>query len=198
MYNSVQGKSVHSDNLFLFTRDLMEEHGFSIDQIKNVLVSNGPGSYTGLRIAASAIKGIFFQSNVIVYAVNTLAGFAASQLNSEKRIIHTIIDARRSHVYHQKFEANNQLIPTCELKIFEISELEAQLKPGQKVIGTGIQRIDAKKLKKIKVCGSESISAVNLIVLFNNLPESSFLEKVSLQELNPNYISSSQVNNSTF
>lgn len=56
----IQGRSVHSDSLFLFTQEIMKEHNLSIDQIEHVLVSIGPGSYTGLRIAASAIKGIFF------------------------------------------------------------------------------------------------------------------------------------------
>ncbi len=192
----IQGRSVHSDNLFLFTQDLMKDHGFTIDQINTVLVSNGPGSYTGLRIAASAIKGIFFQSNVDVLAVNTLAGFAASQLSSFKGIVHSIIDARRTHVYHQKYEVNDRLMAITKMDVIEISDLEDQLESGQKIIGTGIQRINQEKLARVEVFGSESIRANNLIDLYNILPESEFFEKTTLEELDPNYITSSQVNNS--
>ena len=192
----IQGRSVHSDNLFLFTQDLMKEHGFTIDQIKNVLVSNGPGSYTGLRIAASAIKGIFFQTNVDVLSVNTLAGFAALQIGQNEGVVHSIIDARRTHVYHQKYEVNDRLIAKSELRVMEISELEAILETGQKIIGTGLHRIDQNKLTGVEVFDSESISAVNLIRMYNAIPASEFFEKTTLEELNPNYITSSQVNNS--
>ncbi len=192
----IQGRSVHSDNLFLFTQDLMKDHGFTIDQIKTALVSIGPGSYTGLRIAASAIKGIFFQSNVDVLAVNTLAGFAASQLSSFKGIVHSIIDARRTHVYHQKYEVNDRLMAITKMDVIEISDLEDQLESGQKLVGTGIQRINQEKLARVEVFGSESIRANNLIDLYNILPESEFFEKTTLEELDPNYITSSQVNNS--
>lgn len=193
----IHGRSVHSDNLFLFTKELMKEHIFSIDQIHTVLVSNGPGSYTGLRIAASAIKGIFFQSNVDVYAVNTLVGFAASQLNSFKGVIHAIIDARRSHVYHKKFELSEQLVAASRTTIMEISELEIQLEPREALIGTGIERIDSKKLMGLAVFEMDSISAINLIKLYNKFPLSDFFEHTSLEMLNPNYISSNQVNNSS-
>lgn len=193
----IHGRSVHSDNLFLFIHELMKEHNFSIDQIHTVLVSNGPGSYTGLRIAASAVKGIFFQSNVAVFAVNTLVGFAASQLNSFKGVVHAIIDARRSHVYHKKFELSEQLIATSETTIMEISDLEVQLEPKQALIGTGIDRLDSKKLFELSIFQLDSISAANLIKLYNTFPLSSFFERSSLEMLNPNYISSSQVNNNS-
>ena len=98
----IQGRSVHSDNLFLFTQQLTKEHDFKIEDLDAVLVSNGPGSYTGLRIAASAIKGIVFGKDVNLFACNTLASFAMAKENNS-RAIHSIIDARRTHVYHQAF-----------------------------------------------------------------------------------------------
>lgn len=192
----IQGRSVHSDNLFLFTQELINEHDFSINQIKTVLVSNGPGSYTGLRIAASAIKGIFFQSDVEVLAVNTLAGFAASLLGKEDGIVHAIIDARRTHVYYQRFELNDRMIAKSALSLIEINELENQLESGQKIVGTGFNRINPEKLKGIEVFNSDSIRASNLIELFNQLPHSEFFDKTSLEALDPNYITNSQVNNS--
>ena len=193
----IQGRSVHSDNLFLFTQDLMKEHGFSIDQIKTVLVSNGPGSYTGLRIAASAIKGIFFQSDVKVVAVNTLAGFAAHLFGNLEGIVHSILDARRTHVYYQKFELNDRLIALSELQVIELKDLQESVKRGDKLIGTGLNRIDPESLIGVEVYGSDCINATNLIELYETIPESEFFEKTTLEELNPNYITSSQVNNSS-
>ena len=98
MEKKIQGRSVHSDNLFLFTKELMDEQDFKIAELNAVLVSNGPGSYTGLRIAASALKGILFGTDVKLYAVNTLASFAMNTEAEKGDTVHSIIDARRTHL----------------------------------------------------------------------------------------------------
>lgn len=193
----IQGRSVHSDNVFLFTQELMNEHGFEINDLDAVLVSNGPGSYTGLRIAASAIKGILFQSKVELLEVSTLAGFAQSVVGgSEKVTVHSIIDARRTHVYHQSFEAGQELIQQSEATLREISDFEEEINGREYIVGTGITRLSESVLEKVTTYDSENISASNLIDLYVNQPESSFFQKTTPEALNPNYISSSQVNNS--
>lgn len=194
----VQGRSVHSDNLFLFTKELMSEHSFEMKDVESVLVSNGPGSYTGLRIAASAIKGLLFGLNTPLYEVNTLAGFAQGALNDKKiSRIHAVIDARRTHVYHQLFSTENELVSISELKIKEIVELEPELETGDILVGTGISRFSESSLSKVKTFDSKLISASNLIRLFNEGSSDDFYKKVAVEELNPNYITSNQVNNST-
>tara|TARA_R110000868_G_scaffold410693_5_gene699860 strand:+ start:39356 stop:40018 length:663 start_codon:yes stop_codon:yes gene_type:complete len=193
----IQGRSVHSDNVFLFTQELMKEHNFSIEELEAVLVSNGPGSYTGLRIVASAIKGILFQSKVKLFEVNTLAGFAQSVVEVPGNLtVHSIIDARRTHIYHQSFSANEKLIRNSEMSIKEIIEFEEEITEGDYVIGTGINRLSESTLEKVSTYGSGVISASNLIHLFSNQPNSQFFKETSSEALNPNYISSSQVNNS--
>ncbi len=192
----IQGRSVHSDHLFLFTQALMEEHGFDVDQIDDVLVSNGPGSYTGLRIGASAIKGIFFDSEANIFATNTLAGFAASQLEKPGKMVHAIIDARRTHVYHQQFVINKTMEAQSEMNVLEIEAFEARLAEGDIIIGTGLNRLNPTNLDGIETYSTDVISAQNLIQLFNHQPGSEFFEKTDLESLSPNYITSSQVNNS--
>ena len=190
----IQGRSVHSDNLFLFTQQLMAEHDFKIEDMDAVLVSNGPGSYTGLRIAASAIKGIMFGKNVDLFACNTLASFAmATENNSEA--IHSIIDARRNHVYHQAFKLNDELEILSEAKVIKLSDLEDQIESGNILIGTGIDRISKKALENVQVFDVSFISANSLIRLFQLKNNADFCIKTHPEELNSNYISSSQVNN---
>ena len=192
----IQGESVHSDNLFLFTQELMKEHGCTIDKMEAVLVSNGPGSYTGLRIATSAIKGIFFKTDTQVYQVETLAGLACSLMGENQRIIHSIIDARRSHVYHKKFRVDDNLETITELQLLQISEMESILKKGHKIVGTGLDRISADKLRGIEIFGSKNISAKNLLVLYNRFFNSRYIKKIPLNKLVPTYFNSNQVNNS--
>ncbi|MAB65492.1 MAG: tRNA (adenosine(37)-N6)-threonylcarbamoyltransferase complex dimerization subunit type 1 TsaB [Bacteroidetes bacterium] len=190
----VQGRSVHSDNLFLFTQQLMKEHDFKIEDLNAVLVSNGPGSYTGLRIAASAIKGIMFGKDVNLFACNTLASFAMAT-KSDSEAIHSIIDARRNHVYHQAFKLDDELEILSEAKVTELSNLEEQIESGYTLIGTGIDRISKKALEDVQVFDDSFISAKSLISLFQLENNTDFCIKTHPEELNSNYISSSQVNN---
>lgn len=191
----IQGRSVHSDNVFLFTQELMNDFNFKITDLNAVLVSNGPGSYTGLRIAASAIKGILFGTDVSLYAVNTLASFAMSSVQKERNI-HAIIDARRTHLYHQSFEFDKKLITTSEAKILEIEDFQKKLKPGDSIIGTGTNRLDKGLLKEVSVFDERNITANSLFKLYQLPNFKEFCTKTKPEALNPNYISSSQVNNS--
>ncbi|MCP9290346.1 tRNA (adenosine(37)-N6)-threonylcarbamoyltransferase complex dimerization subunit type 1 TsaB [Gracilimonas sediminicola] len=187
-------KGSHSELLFLYVRELMKEHDFSIADLDAVLVSTGPGSYTGLRIAASAVKGMLFGLNVDVYAGNTLAGFAQS---AGEGTVHAVINARRKHLYHQKFEVAGELSAVSGSEILELTEIEPMLNPGEKIIGTGIDRLHKDKLEGLEVLETRNISANALIALFNSSSGKQFFKKTTAEELESNYLSSSQVNNTS-
>ncbi len=194
----IEGKGVHSDNVFLYTQALMKEHHFDMADLKAVLVSIGPGSYTGLRIGVSAVKGMLFGLDVDLFAVNTLAGFAQSQIDEDGGgHIHAIIDARRSHFYHQAFRNIDGLSAISKPEIKEITDFENEVQDDDIIVGTGVDRFSLPADKSVKISDSESISAMHLIRLFNAQATASFFNKTSLEELNPNYITSNQVNNST-
>lgn len=190
----IEGRGVHSDHVFLFTQELMNEHAFRIPELEAVLASNGPGSYTGLRIAVSAIKGMLFGTDVQVYAINTLAGFASSLVEEDaEHIIHAIIDARRTHVYHQQFWSEDELLfSKTKPEVKEIAELEKELRPRHLLVGTGVQRLSPESLIGVKVFGTESISAVHLLHLYNHQPEGPFLSPVDVETLDPDYITNNQ------
>ncbi|SMO44830.1 tRNA (adenosine(37)-N6)-threonylcarbamoyltransferase complex dimerization subunit type 1 TsaB [Gracilimonas mengyeensis] len=214
----MQRKGSHSEYVFLFIRELMEEHDFKVGDLEAVLVSNGPGSYTGLRIAASAVKGLLFGTEVKVYAGNTLAGFAydVAKSGSHKRTlvtgeielatrnpepetqktIHAVINARRKHLYHQQFLFDGELKAQTKSDIIELSEVEQQLESGHFLVGTGINRLTEESREKVQEFGMDHISAKPFIELFNTEGGKEFFRKTTAEELESNYISSSQVNNS--
>ncbi|MEQ8523276.1 tRNA (adenosine(37)-N6)-threonylcarbamoyltransferase complex dimerization subunit type 1 TsaB [Gracilimonas sp.] len=187
-------KGSHSELLFLFVRDLMNEQNFKISDLDAVLVSTGPGSYTGLRIAASAVKGMLFGSDIDIYAGNTLAGFAQS---AGEGTVHAVINARRKHLYHQKFEVTGELTAASGSEILELTEIEPMLNPGEKIIGTGIDRLNKDKLEGLEVQETTNISANALLALFNSSSGKQFFKKTTAEELESNYLSSSQVNNTS-
>ena len=190
-----QGRGVHSDHVFLFTKELMQEHDFQIKDLSALLISNGPGSYTGLRIGASAIKGLLFQTQVPLYAAGSLAGFAAAI--SKPGCIHAIMDARRTHLYHQFFwKEAGQLISKTDAVLKEIQDFEAEVEIGDSIIGTGLNRLGKETIEKTEIFDSNHISAKNLLTLFGSKSRSSFFLETSVEELDPIYLSNHQVNNS--
>ena len=192
----IQGNSVHSDHVFFFIREFKNEHSFQIKNLNAVLVSNGPGSYTGLRIAASAIKGLLFGSEVDLFAVNTLAGFTGdTKEDTNGKVIHSVIDARRTHFYHQVFRFGEVFKVLSEVSVKKVEAFESELEEGQVVIGTGLNRLSEQISQKCTLIGSEGISASGLIRLFNKFPTSSIFTQTNVEALDPNYITLSQVNN---
>ncbi len=185
----------HSEKLFLFIEELQKEHGFSVSDLDAVLVSEGPGSYTGLRISASAVKGLLFQTNVPLYGVNTLASFAIqmAEENPSVQTIHSIIDARRVHLYHQKFAfTDGELGSNDEVEVIPIKAIEKMLRKGDAVVGTGLKRIDEQVLGKAEVLGPEAITAKSLVTLFR-AGYSNFFRQIDPESFDPKYYTSNQV-----
>lgn len=191
-----ESRGSHSEKLFLFINQLKQEHGFNLSELDSVIVSEGPGSYTGLRISASAVKGLLFQSDVTLYAANTLASFAVAALaeHPEAKRIHGIIDARRVHVYHQSFENRSGKLESMDsVKVIPIKEFENQLQEGDTVIGTGLKRIDRSLLDKTVVFDKTYITAKSLLGLYQMDADHIFVKEVDPRDFDPNYYTSSQV-----
>jgi tRNA threonylcarbamoyl adenosine modification protein YeaZ len=168
----------------------MKVHQFSVDDLDAVLVSEGPGSYTGLRIAASGVKGLLFGSEVPLYGVQTLPSFATAALQNDASVstIHAIIDARRRHVYHQKFKmVEGKIKAKTDVKTIEIQRLEQQFQDQDRLIGTGIDRFDEGARKKVETIGEDGISAKSLIHLFSSSINGDFIQKTSPADFDPKY-----------
>lgn len=191
-----EARGSHSEKLFLFIDELRQEHGFEIAELDSMIVSEGPGSYTGLRISASAVKGLLFQSDVTLYAANTLASFAAAALDHypEATTIHSIIDARRVHLYHQAFEyPSEQLVAKTEVEVIPIKQFQDKVNSGDIIIGTGLERLDQDVLSKAEVFDSTHISARSLLRLFELDLEGEYICETDPQQFDPKYYSSNQV-----
>jgi len=188
----------HSEQLFLFIEELQKEHEFSIADLDAILVSQGPGSYTGLRISASAVKGLLFQLEVPLYGVNTLASFAMQALREypAAKKIHSIIDARRVHVYHQQFTAS-PLQSDNEVSVTPIEEMEELVQRYDVIIGTGLERFNEEVRKKAITYGPDAITAKSLIYLYQaGLYKDGlrvFYEKIDPESFDPQYYTSNQV-----
>ena len=95
----------HAERLHVFIDEIIKEVGITFQELSAIAVSQGPGSYTGLRIGVSAAKGLCFALDIPLIAVDTLQ-VLASQAKVSNGLIIPMLDARRMEVYSAIFTPN--------------------------------------------------------------------------------------------
>lgn len=95
----------HAERLHVFIEEIIKEAGITYQDISAIAVSQGPGSYTGLRIGVSAAKGLCYALGIPLIAVDTLQ-VLASQAKVSNGLIIPMLDARRMEVYSAIFTPN--------------------------------------------------------------------------------------------
>lgn len=194
----IEGKGVHSEYTFTFLENLCERYNLTPEKIECMLFSGGPGSYTGLRIGAAAIKGFLFQREVPLYLFPTLLSFAVSLADKNPKEIHSVIDARRKHLYHQKITVKSGgKLHIGEPGAEELHEIEDELTEKSYIVGTGWNRMNTERVKQENKFGTEIISAKNLIDAWYNPQLKSWFKKEDPALFEPNYLTLSQINNSS-
>jgi tRNA threonylcarbamoyl adenosine modification protein YeaZ len=190
----IQGSGVHSDHTFLFIQQLMDQFSICTKDLDIVLFSHGPGSYTGLRIGASAIKGLLFNQKVSLYSLSSLTSIAAPYLVGEPQTVHAVIDARREHLYYQKLvKTEGKELDISKEKILKITEIESTIKEGEIITGTGLERIEHLPKTVVKEPAENSVTAKNLILAWHDLNLKQRFKKREVDFFEPEYLSMSQL-----
>lgn len=110
----------HAERLHVFIEESLKEAGINYKDLVAIAVSQGPGSYTGLRIGVSAAKGLCFALGIPLIAVDTMQTLAAQAHISDGLIV-PMIDARRMEVYSAIFGPNLETIRATQAEV--ISEV---------------------------------------------------------------------------
>lgn len=101
------GKS-HAEMLLHLIDQLFFSTNTEKRSLQAIAISEGPGSYTGLRIGTSTAKGLCFALDIPLISINTLEAMAAQLAKqvSKGSLLCPMIDARRLEVYSAVFAAN--------------------------------------------------------------------------------------------
>ncbi|MFV1972763.1 MAG: tRNA (adenosine(37)-N6)-threonylcarbamoyltransferase complex dimerization subunit type 1 TsaB [Thiohalobacterales bacterium] len=102
----------HAALILPMIESLLVEAGLQPGQLDAIAFGRGPGSFTGVRIAASAVQGIALGVGLPVVAVSTLAALANGALREtgEQGIL-TALDARMDEVYWAVYQAGANRLP---------------------------------------------------------------------------------------
>ena len=99
----------HSETLLPMVENALKTAQMNIDDIDMFAISDGPGSFTGVRIGVSLLKGLAFGKNKLCLGVSTLEALAYN-LRGFKGLICPVMDARRDQVYNALFISDGQNI----------------------------------------------------------------------------------------
>lgn len=179
----------------------------SLDEVENILISIGPGSFTGVRIAISVVKGMFFNKKVDFYVVNELDAlayqgyFSIECKREEDQVIYSLIDSGKEKVYYAKYKVkDNGLEQNTDYKVEKLSNIieEVLLENNEngKIYLSGDAVLNYKNIIKDNLGdkitliedGSLKISSTT----FNRMFFIDKLEKKDIYSLKPYYLEKTQ------
>ncbi len=211
----IEVSRTHSTTILDQIESLFAWTGEKLDNVGNVLVSIGPGSFTGVRIAISVVKGMFYGRNVNFYQVNELDALAYQAFYSldsnflsqnsgsdenSKIEIYSMIDSGKEKIYCAAYEAEASEEKLRQVGDYEVIKLEKLLEKldnkDKKIIIAGDAGINYKE----KIAGTlknralfladdrMKISTATFMQMFLN----NILEKSDIFQLKPDYLEKSQ------
>ena len=139
----------HSETLFPNVNQLLNDNNLQVKDLSYIAVSNGPGSYTGLRIGISCALGLSIVDNIKIRYVNTLKAlnynindFISNNniILNENDIIVSILDAKANRVYLglSRFNTINNFIIEKIVSIDELIEMLNEYNDDFYILGDGV------------------------------------------------------------
>ena len=118
----------HSRTLLPMAEDMLKNAEMSLKDVDCFAVAHGPGSFTGIRIGVSTVKGLAWASDKPCVGVSTLEAMAWHGLSAGGYVC-PVMDARRSQVYNALFKIENgRPKRLCEDRPIGLAELSAELR----------------------------------------------------------------------
>lgn len=134
-------KMTHSQTLMPMVKDVLQSANTKIQDVDSFAVSAGPGSFTGIRIGISAVKGMAAPRKKPCIAVSTLRSMAENYSDTDC-VVCAVMDARCSQVYNALFEINKgEITRLCDDRALLceelVPEIEDIVKSGKIIIIVG-------------------------------------------------------------
>ena len=131
----------HAEALVPMLADLMRHAEQTFAAIDRIVVTTGPGSFTGLRVGIAAARGIGLAAEKPVVGVSTLSAYAAPHLaDDDTTQVVAAIDARHDHVYLQVFGAAGRIAVAPRLAALSEAVRAASEAPSR-IVGSAAQAI---------------------------------------------------------
>ncbi len=179
------------DGIDLLIREALKKTKLDIGDINGFSIGVGPGSFTGIRIGISALKGLSYAFKKPVYSFSSLDAIAYNLKGCEIKRLCVIVDARRMNLYSRLYEIGNRVKPLNKDELVNFESLFSLCRVGTVFCGDGayiykdqiIKKFGASSVKPQKFWfpTPESISVLTLEAYRHNKMQNCF-------ELSANYL----------
>lgn len=137
----------HSKLLTVFIDELLAANKMEVSSLDAIAVSEGPGSYTGLRIGVSAAKGLCYGMSLPLIAISPLAAMVDGVVHDKRvqldddDVLIPMIDARRMEVYAAKYDTKGEQISEITPVVVDENTFAEELKEFKMVFfGNGAEK----------------------------------------------------------
>lgn len=180
----------HAAFLHLAIKETAQKSSIQLKDLDAIAVTEGPGSYTGLRVAMATAKGLCYTLKKPLITINTLEAMAFSaiqQINDPGYLYCPMIDARRMEVFTALYHNNMKVRLAPSAIVLSESFLENDLNENKIVFtGSGIKKWEALK----SGINSIFISEIKIFQSIAQMSDQKFIQKkfTELAHSQPLYI----------
>ena len=116
------GNNNHSETLVQVLENTLKENNIELDNIEEIFVGRGPGSYTGVRVACTVAKVLAYIKNKKLYSFSSLDLLLTTNLTFGKVVCQ--MDARRGFSYAKVFNISENIEVIKEEEFTETTKLQ--------------------------------------------------------------------------
>lgn len=141
VYQSVESaRAKLAQGILPAINSVLEEAGISLKQLDGIVFGQGPGSFTGLRIACSVVKGLSFSHDLPLFPVSTLEAIAFELRTKHPEYLHSpvlaMIDASMNQVYWVIVHPDGRI--QDEERVSCVNENEINIKTMHNLVVAGV------------------------------------------------------------
>ena len=140
---SLNIRNIHSRKLAAITRELLDHTGLKFTDLSGIILSAGPGSFTGLRIGYSLAKGLAHPLNLPLIEVPTLDIWAHQNGRTDLPVL-SVIDAHREEIFCAKYSwQENDLKRINDYQLIPIASLTKYIAQKTVIVGGDLLKLKA-------------------------------------------------------
>ena len=124
IHNNIPGE--HSVYVSKYIEDILEENNKSSDDVNEIIVVNGPGSFTGIRIGVTIAKIFAYLKKIRIVTITSLQ---ARAIGNNNNYILSLIDAKHDNYYVGLYDSKYNKITEEFASIDKVEELKEKYNP---------------------------------------------------------------------
>jgi tRNA threonylcarbamoyladenosine biosynthesis protein TsaB len=170
----------HSEMLVLEIKNLLDANKINFNDLDLTVVTHGPGSYTGIRVALAVSKIIKITVQKPILTVNCCEVLAYKYSKNYSKI-NVAIQANKDEVYFAKYVANNNLEEVASPIISSVDDILLEIKEDEFLCGSANKIFNKHLLKS----NQEDMILAKDVAIFG---QRKFLQNKDLQDILPLYL----------